>query len=101
KIEGRWIAPLPFFGQQRQAYTIREPVGVVGAITAWNAPTLIASWKLAPTLAAGNAIVLKPAEDAPLSTLHLARLIEEAGFPAGVLNVLPRPLQPTPPPLLR
>src|SRR5690349_1989967 len=89
KIEGRWIAPLPFFGQQRQAYTIREPVGVVGSITAWNAPTLIASWKLGPALAAGNTIVLKPAEDAPLSTLHLARLIEEAGFPPGVVNVVP------------
>jgi betaine-aldehyde dehydrogenase len=89
KIEGRWIAPLPFFGQQRQAYTIREPVGVVGSITAWNAPTLIAAWKLAPALAAGNTIVLKPAEDAPLSTLHLARLIEEAGFPPGVVNVIP------------
>ncbi|WP_372518113.1 aldehyde dehydrogenase family protein [Solirubrobacter ginsenosidimutans] len=89
KIEGRWITPLPFFGQQRQAYTIREPVGVVGAITAWNAPTLIAAWKLAPALAAGNTLVLKPAEDAPLSTLHLAKLIEEAGFPAGVVNVIP------------
>ncbi|HEY4277290.1 MAG TPA: aldehyde dehydrogenase family protein [Conexibacter sp.] len=88
KIEGRWVAPLPFFGQQRQAYTVREPLGVIGAITAWNAPTLIASWKLAPALAAGNAIVLKPAEDASLSTLHLATLIEEAGFPAGTVNVV-------------
>ena len=48
KIEGRYVTPQPFFGQQRQAYTIREPLGVVGAITAWNAPTLIAAWKLAP-----------------------------------------------------
>jgi acyl-CoA reductase-like NAD-dependent aldehyde dehydrogenase len=54
KIEGRWVAPLPAFGRTRQAYTIREPLGVVGAITAWNAPTLIASWKLGPALAAGN-----------------------------------------------
>ena len=61
-----------FFGAARQAYTIREPLGVVGAITAWNAPTMIAAWKLAPALAAGNTVVLKPAEDAPLSTLHLA-----------------------------
>src|SRR5215813_2314802 len=76
KIEGRWVAPLPAFGRLRQAYTIREPIGVVGAITAWNAPTLIASWKLAPTLAAGNTVVLKPAEDATLSSLHLASLIE-------------------------
>jgi betaine-aldehyde dehydrogenase len=89
KIEGRWIAPLPFFGQPRQAYTVREPLGVIGAITAWNAPTLIASWKLAPALAAGNTVVLKPAEDASLSTLHLATLIEEAGFPAGTVNVVP------------
>jgi betaine-aldehyde dehydrogenase len=89
KIEGRWLAPAPFFGMQRQAYTIREPVGVVGAITAWNAPTLMASWKLGPALAAGNAVVLKPAEDASLSTLFLATLIEEVGFPAGVVNVVP------------
>ena len=75
KIEGRWISVAPFMGQTRQAHTIREPLGVIGAITAWNAPTLIASWKLAPALAAGNAVVLKPAEDASLSTLHLARLI--------------------------
>lgn len=89
KVEGRWIAPLPQFGAQRQAYTIREPLGVVGAITAWNAPTLIAAWKLAPALAAGNAVVLKPAEDASLSTLHLAQLIAEVGFPAGTVNVIP------------
>ncbi|MDO8211164.1 aldehyde dehydrogenase family protein [Conexibacter sp. CPCC 206217] len=88
KIEGRWIELQPFFGQPRQAYTVREPLGVIGAITAWNAPTLIASWKLAPALAAGNAVVLKPAEDASLSTLHLAALIEEAGFPAGTVNVV-------------
>lgn len=89
KIEGRWVAPLPFFGQARHAYTIREPLGVIGAITAWNAPTLLASWKLAPALAAGNTVVLKPAEDACLSTLHLATLIEEVGLPAGSVNVVP------------
>ena len=89
KIEGRWVSPLPAFGRVRQAYTIREPLGVVGAITAWNAPTLIASWKLGPALAAGNTVVLKPAEDASLSTLHLASLIAEAGFPPGTVNVLP------------
>jgi acyl-CoA reductase-like NAD-dependent aldehyde dehydrogenase len=89
KIEGRWIQPAPFFGMQRQAYTIREPVGVVGAISAWNAPALIASWKLAPALAAGNAVVLKPAEDASLSTLFMASLFEEVGFPGGVVNVIP------------
>jgi len=89
KIEGRWVAPLPAFGRTRQAYTIREPLGVVGAITAWNAPTLIASWKLGPALAAGNSVVLKPAEDACLSTLYLASLIAEAGFPAGAVSVIP------------
>jgi betaine-aldehyde dehydrogenase len=89
KIEGRFVAPLPFFGQLRQAYTIREPLGVVGAITAWNTPTMITSWKLAPALAAGNCVVLKPAEDACLSSLHLVRLIEECGFPAGSVNVVP------------
>ena len=81
--------PAPFFGMTRQAYTIREPVGVVGAISAWNAPALIASWKLGPALAAGNAVVLKPAEDASLSTLWIAKLIEEVGFPGGVVNVVP------------
>jgi acyl-CoA reductase-like NAD-dependent aldehyde dehydrogenase len=89
KIEGRWVAPLPAFGHLRQAYTIREPLGVVGAITAWNAPTLIASWKLAPALAAGNTVVLKPAEDACLSSLHLATLIAEVGFPEGAVNIVP------------
>jgi acyl-CoA reductase-like NAD-dependent aldehyde dehydrogenase len=88
KIEGRWVTPAPFLGMARQAYTIREPVGVVGAIAAWNAPTMIASWKLGPALAAGNAVVLKPAEDASLSTLLLATLIEEVGFPAGTVNVV-------------
>jgi acyl-CoA reductase-like NAD-dependent aldehyde dehydrogenase len=89
KIEGRWVNPLPAFGRLRQAFTIREPLGVVGAITAWNAPTMIAAWKLAPALAAGNAVVLKPAEDAPLTALHLASLVEEVGFPAGTVNVVP------------
>jgi acyl-CoA reductase-like NAD-dependent aldehyde dehydrogenase len=89
KIEGRWITPAPFFGGRRQAYTIREPLGVVGAIGAWNAPSLIASWKFAPALAAGNAVVYKPAEDAPLSTLFLASLMEEVGFPPGTVNILP------------
>ena len=88
KIEGRAITPAPFLGQRRHAYTIREPLGVIGAITAWNAPTMIASWKLAPALASGNAVVLKPAEDACLTSLHLATLFEEAGFPPGVVNVV-------------
>src|SRR5579863_3994764 len=71
------------------AYTKREPVGVVGAILPWNSPILLYSWKLGPALAAGNAVVLKPAEQTPVSAMELAKLIEEAGFPAGVVNVVP------------
>ena len=70
-------------------YTLREPVGVVGCITPWNFPLNIASWKLAPALACGNVVVLKPAEQTPLTALFLAELAAEAGFPAGVLNVVP------------
>jgi acyl-CoA reductase-like NAD-dependent aldehyde dehydrogenase len=88
KIEGRLIDALPNFGRPRHSYTVREPLGVVAAITAWNVPTMLACWKLAPALAAGNTVVLKPAEDAPLTALHLAALSEEAGFPAGALNVV-------------
>ena len=66
----------------------REPLGVVGAISAWNYPLLMATWKIAPALAAGNCVVLKPAECAPLSCLRLAELFMEAGGPAGVFNVV-------------
>jgi acyl-CoA reductase-like NAD-dependent aldehyde dehydrogenase len=69
-------------------YTLREPVGVVGAITPWNFPMTIASWKLAPALACGNAVVHKPAEEAPLTALRLAELALEAGVPEGVWNVV-------------
>jgi (Z)-2-((N-methylformamido)methylene)-5-hydroxybutyrolactone dehydrogenase len=69
-------------------YTVREPIGVVGAITPWNSPILLMSWKLAPALAAGCTFVVKPAEQAPASTLEFARLVEEAGFPPGVFNVV-------------
>ncbi len=69
-------------------YTSREPVGVVGAIVPWNFPLLTAVWKLAPALAAGCTVVLKVAEQTPLSALRLAQLIMEAGFPPGVVNVL-------------
>jgi betaine-aldehyde dehydrogenase len=89
KIEGRTVLPPPAFGSQRFAYTLREPVGVLGAIIAWNAPTMIGAWKLAPALAVGNAVVLKPAEDACLTSLLLAQLADEVGFPAGVINVVP------------
>src|SRR6188472_4418388 len=69
-------------------YTLREPVGVVGAITPWNSPVLLMSWKLAPALAAGCTFVVKPAEQAPASTLEFAELVERAGFPPGVFNVV-------------
>jgi aldehyde dehydrogenase (NAD+) len=69
-------------------YTLREPVGVVGAIIPWNFPLLMAVWKVAPALACGNTLVLKPAEQTPLSALELAAFAAEAGLPAGVLNVV-------------
>jgi aldehyde dehydrogenase (NAD+) len=69
-------------------YTLREPVGVVGLIIPWNFPLLLASWKLGPALACGNTIVLKPAEQTPLTTLRLGELAIEAGLPNGVLNIV-------------
>jgi aldehyde dehydrogenase (NAD+) len=69
-------------------YTLREPVGVVGLIVPWNFPLLLASWKLGPALACGNTLVLKPAEQTPLTTLKLGELSIEAGFPAGVINIV-------------
>jgi aldehyde dehydrogenase (NAD+) len=71
------------------AFTSRLPVGVVGTITPWNVPLMAAAWKLGPALAAGCTIVLKPAEQTPASSLALARIFEEAGFPPGVVNVVP------------
>lgn len=85
KIEGSTI-PVSTPGMLN--YTVREPVGVCGLIIPWNYPLLMAAWKIAPALAAGNCIVLKPAEQTPLSGLYLARLFEEVGFPPGVFNVL-------------
>jgi phenylacetaldehyde dehydrogenase len=70
------------------AYTVREPIGVVGQIIPWNVPLLMAAWKLAPALAAGCTIVLKPAEDTPLTALRIAELCQQAGLPPGVLNVV-------------
>ncbi len=70
------------------AYTLRDPIGVVGQIIPWNFPLLMAAWKLGPALATGNTIVLKPAEQTPLSALRLAELALEAGLPPGVLNVV-------------
>jgi acyl-CoA reductase-like NAD-dependent aldehyde dehydrogenase len=84
KITGETV---PTFGNAF-TYTLREPIGVVGAIVAWNFPLLLASWKLAPALACGNTVILKPAEQTPLTALRLGELAVEAGFPAGVLNVV-------------
>ena len=70
-------------------YVLREPVGVVGQIVPWNFPLMFTSWKMGPALAAGNTIVLKPAELTPLSTLRIAELIAEAGLPEGVVNIVP------------
>jgi aldehyde dehydrogenase (NAD+) len=69
-------------------YTVREPLGVVAAITPWNSPLLLMLWKFGPALAAGNTIVIKPSEVTPVSTLLFCRLVEEAGFPPGVVNVV-------------
>ncbi|WP_433716606.1 phenylacetaldehyde dehydrogenase StyD [Nocardia sp. CA-084685] len=89
KIHGDSIPTAGYMGRPTHSYTIREPIGVVAAIIPWNTPLMIAGWKLAPALAAGNTLVVKPAEDAPLSILYLGRLIEEAGFPPGVVNIVP------------
>jgi acyl-CoA reductase-like NAD-dependent aldehyde dehydrogenase len=70
-------------------YTLREPVGVVGCIVPWNFPLSLAAWKVAPALACGNAVILKPAEETPLTAIRLGELAAEAGFPPGVLNVVP------------
>src|ERR1700678_3715886 len=90
KIEGNSInISVPFApGANFHAYTLREPIGVVGQIIPWNFPLLMAAWKLGPALAAGNCVVLKPAEQTPLTALRLAELISEAGIPDGVVNVV-------------
>jgi len=85
KIEGNTIP----FSPKYLAYTRREPVGVVGQIIPWNFPLLMAAWKLGPALATGCTVVLKPAEQTPLTALLLAELIAEAGIPDGVVNVVP------------
>jgi aldehyde dehydrogenase (NAD+) len=85
KIQGEQIP----FKPDALAYTRREPVGVVGAILPWNSPILLYAWKIGPALAAGNAMVLKPAEQTPVTALEIAKLVQEAGFPAGVFNVVP------------
>jgi acyl-CoA reductase-like NAD-dependent aldehyde dehydrogenase len=85
KLEGETI---PVAGSMFN-YTLREPVGVCGQIIPWNFPLLMCAWKLAPALAAGNTCVLKPAEQTPVTAMELAKLIEEAGFPPGVVNIVP------------
>ncbi|KAJ5324182.1 hypothetical protein N7476_002782 [Penicillium atrosanguineum] len=84
KIFGQVIGTTP----DKFAYTVREPVGVCGQIIPWNFPLSMAAWKLGPALACGNTVVLKPAEQTPLSILFLANLIVEAGFPPGVVNII-------------
>lgn len=90
KLEGHTIpVSVPYTPDTRYfAYTQREPVGVVGQIIPWNFPLLMAAWKLAPALATGCTVVLKPAEQTPLTALRLGELIMEAGFPAGVVNIV-------------
>ena len=80
------IAPTP---KTALALITREPLGVVGAVVPWNFPLLMAAWKFAPALAAGNSVVLKPAEQSPLSALRVAELAAEAGVPPGVFNIVP------------
>lgn len=87
KIEGHTI-PLSIPDGQYHTYTLREPVGVVGQIIPWNFPLLMAAWKLGPALATGCTVVLKPAEQTPLTALRLGELICEAGFPDGVVNIV-------------
>ncbi|HTI22697.1 MAG TPA: aldehyde dehydrogenase family protein [Kutzneria sp.] len=89
KLTGQSIPTAGYQGRPTLSYTVRQPVGVVAAITPWNSPTMIGCWKIAPALAAGCAVVLKPPEDAPLTSLLLAELAAQAGFPAGAFSVLP------------
>jgi phenylacetaldehyde dehydrogenase len=87
KVEGTTI-PISARGKYF-AYTVREPIGVVGQIIPWNYPLVMAAWKLAPALAVGCTCILKPAEQTPLTALRLGELIQEAGFPDGVVNIVP------------
>src|SRR5207237_59771 len=84
KIEGRTVPVRGNF----LCYTLRQPVGVVGQIIPWNFPLLMLAWKWGPALACGNTVVMKPAEQTPLTALRVAELAIEAGFPAGVVNII-------------
>jgi phenylacetaldehyde dehydrogenase len=90
KLRGSTVTPSLGYmpGAEFHAYTVKEPVGVVGQIIPWNFPLLMAAWKVGPALATGCTIILKPAEQTPLSALRLGELALEAGIPAGVLNVI-------------
>src|ERR1700678_789718 len=90
KLEGNTIdISVPYMpGANFHSYTLREPIGVVGQIIPWNFPLLMAAWKLGPALTTGNCVVLKPAEQTPLTALRLAELIAEAGIPNGVVNIV-------------
>jgi phenylacetaldehyde dehydrogenase len=90
KIEGTTVTPSVSMGPHVRfaAYTLKEPVGVVAGIIPWNFPFVMALWKLCPALATGSTVVLKPAEQTPLSALRLGELVLEAGFPPGVVNIL-------------
>jgi len=88
KLEGRQIPTAGFMGRPTFNYTVREPMGVAALIVPWNAPLMIAAWKLGPALATGSTVVIKPSEDAPLALVALAALAAEAGFPPGVVNLV-------------
>ncbi|XP_056427766.1 aldehyde dehydrogenase family 1 member A3 [Hyla sarda] len=85
KIQGRTIP----VDESYLCYTVHEPIGVCGAITPWNFPLLMLIWKMAPALCCGNTLVIKPAEQTPLTSLYMGSLIKEAGFPSGVVNIVP------------
>ena len=91
RITGTSVTPsVPYMpGAEFHAYTTREPLGVAGQIIPWNVPILMAAWKLAPALATGNTVVLKPAEQTPLTALRIGELLLEAGLPDGVVNIVP------------
>src|SRR5580693_6404354 len=90
KIEGNTInISVPYMpGANFHSYTLREPIGVIGQIIPWNFPLLMAAWKLGPALCCGNTVVLKPAEQSPLTALRLGELILEAGLAEGVVNII-------------
>ncbi|WP_322044005.1 aldehyde dehydrogenase family protein [Paraburkholderia sp. J67] len=88
KLEGRTVPTAGSMGRMTVNYTELEPIGVVAQVIPWNAPLMICAWKLAPALAAGCTVVIKPSEDAPVALSHLMRLIAEAGIPPGVVNLL-------------